>query len=176
MTTISVPRAALPVVLYALGAELTEWRAAWTRFEEDYLAEQQAEWAREEGFGPLPLHRRGFPLAESTVSDRERRKGYYRNAPTSDATTRTVLYWTGALADSTSRFSRKSRTEAEIDTSRTYRGPIRRSEYPDPVQGIVVDEHGGSPWDLQAVDKLLDDLSTDMAERAIAEVARRAFR
>ncbi len=99
---------------------------------------------------PLTVAARSRALRAPRVRRRSALRGdyYRRNRPRGASASHPFAYWTGALQRSTTVFSTKTATKAEIDPSKTYAGPIRGLS--NPVETIVV-RRGAHPWNEAAI-------------------------
>jgi hypothetical protein len=171
MTTVSVSIrdiGQLPRILGRVAGELAEGRRLLLDFEAQELRDIQFEHALS-GWGGRPLFRSGRPLSASSVSDRQGRRGYYRNRPDPRASMTSVLFWTGQIASSTAEYTEVRESSAEVDTSQSYNGPIRSTR--DPASEIAELRHGAVLWDEDRLDVGLDAATERHAERAAGSAA-----
>ena len=104
-------------ILQMIAFRLGDWRKVWDRVEKVLPADQKRFW--DAGLG------RRFRLHPDTIDSRRRRRGYYKNKPSSRARpSGPFLEWTGSLRESVSKFTEKDRLRAKIDGAQNYRGPI----------------------------------------------------
>lgn len=151
---------ALALVAKAIGLVRSRLVLGMAQDNLDALREVQRKWwDRRFDVGlvhhPDTVQARAAALAGPRVRRRSVLSGsYYRkNRPRGATSDNPYAYWTGALMRSTSVFTAKGPSRAEIDCAKSYRGPIQGLT--DPVKTIVV-RRGADPFDRPGIARVLD--------------------